>query len=377
MLDRDTWVITSPYLYKKRKQASLSEVRVYDFLADENREIPLELSRLLEHSAPGIPLAKLVGRYPPALIDLALRSGYLLPRNAIWSAHRLQAVEIETSTVCNWRCEYCPSRWYPRRPEIMGTALFSCIAERIAAVRGIRYVALHLYNEPTLDPWFRWRVRELTARGLPLSLSTNGERLDPELVDFLKAQQVYAVTINFPAADPGEFERITGSRHYDRVVRNIRYALSGGLPVRLSVPTGRSEEVKRLFDLPSSQFADFETVDRAGLLKNQYDNHVSLYGKRLCGCILLNQRLYLNVRGECLMCCQDFMQTTIYGSIGNAPLDAVFGDGLRQIRKKAGGVVNEPDDFLCVRCQIMKSNLNRLRFMIPYQRSGRSGAALL
>ncbi len=377
MIGMNSILIPSPYLYRKRKGNCFGQVRVYDFLKNESTVVSPELSLLLERSAAGVSALELTQKYPPRLIDEGIRLGYLMERGEVWNRHALQAVEIETSTLCNWRCEYCPTRFWPRTPASMPAELFSSIIQKIALLDDIRYVALHFYNEPTIDPLFRWRVQELTRHGLALSLSTNGEALCSHMVDFLKSQKVYAVTINFPAAGAKRFEQATGSKQYDRTVRHIHYALDSGLPVRLSVPTGRCEEVKALFGLSGEQIASFETVDRAGLLQNEYSNHVDLHGRQLCGCILLNQRMYMNLRGELVMCCQDYRQTSVYGSIADGPLDETFGRGLQWIRRQAHSAAPAPDGFLCWKCQIMKSNLSRLRFMIPYgweRGASRSGA---
>lgn len=359
-------LVPSPYLYRKRKRDCFGQMRVYDFLKDEHAVISPELSALLERGATGISVGELTQKYPPRLMDEGVRRGYLMERGKVWSRHALRAVEIETSTLCNWRCEYCPTRFFSRAPASMPVSLFSSIVQKVALLDDIRYVALHFYNEPTIDPLFRWRVQELTRHGLPLSLSTNAQALRSDMVDFLKSQKVDAVTINFPAAEAKRFEQATGSKQYDRTVRHIHYALDSGLPVRLSVPTGRCEEVKALFGLSSEQIASFETVDRAGLLQNEYSNHVDLRGRQLCGCILLNQRMYINLRGELVMCCQDYRQTSVYGTAADGPLDETFGRGLQWIRGQAHSAFPAPDDFLCRKCQIMKSNLSRLRFMIPY-----------
>lgn len=358
---------TSPYLYIKKNRDSSQKIRLYDFLKNQHDEVSIDMHDLLVRSRLGIDGITLLKHYPETLIDKAIDAFYLLENGKKWCAHSLQAVEIETSTLCNWKCEYCPGSFSKREPTFMEESLFSRIIKKIAAYPGIRYVALHLYNEPTIDPRFRERVLELTRHNLSLSLATNGEYLNDELIHFLKDIKLFEVIINFPSIYRDEFIYITGCKHYEQVETNIRNALRSGLPVKLSVHTNQRQEVMRYFSLSKNQMASFETTDRAGHLKNQYGNHVALDRTALCGCILLNQRMYININGRCIICCQDFSQKYQYASIDDGSLSDIFADGLKQYRQQAFGELSVQDDFICTKCQVMKNTASKMRFLTRYQ----------
>src|SRR5690349_17864937 len=83
-------------------------------------------------------------------------------------------VSLETCTVCNHRCPFCPVSVAPRDKDVMSQELFESIVDQVVAIAGNKAaVSLSNYNEPTFDPLFEERIKHLFARGLPVSVLTN------------------------------------------------------------------------------------------------------------------------------------------------------------------------------------------------------------
>ena len=63
------------------------------------------------------------------------------------------------------------------------------------------------YNEPTLDPDFKKRLRILTESGFQYWFISNGSHMTSDLVEFIIKEQIaiYAFLFNVPAIDPDEF----------------------------------------------------------------------------------------------------------------------------------------------------------------------------
>ena len=62
-------------------------------------------------------------------------------------------LSLETCTVCNHRCPFCPVSVDPREREVMSTELFESIVDQTISVAGRDFVVfLSNYNEPTIDP---------------------------------------------------------------------------------------------------------------------------------------------------------------------------------------------------------------------------------
>src|SRR4051794_10562459 len=132
-------------------------------------------------------------------------------------------LSLETCTVCNHRCPFCPVSVDPREKEVMTTDLFESIVDQTIAVAGPEFVVfLSNYNEPTIDPLFEERCRFLFARGLPVSILTNGSHFGPERAERLQSMGRFRyIGVNLPTLDPERYYRLHGTRDLARVLANV------------------------------------------------------------------------------------------------------------------------------------------------------------
>ena len=301
--------------------------------------------------------------YSAALTQTLLDRGLLVEERTLWSAQEIRAVEIETTTVCNWRCVYCPASDHPRPRRIMPMPLFELILKRIAECPSIRHVTLHYFNEPTIDPFFLQRVERLCRQGLGLYLFTNGSGLCKSLLKELKATGIVeAIYFTFPSANQEEFVRLTGGKgamaHSTAMVRT---AIALGFDVRLSVQGEAQEkrqriaEICKLFSLPPAQIAPWETFDRAGSVSAQpYRRYTRITCERLCGCRHILSRLYVDVEGSLLLCDQDFDKTICFGDVRDGRFeDLLASRRAGEIKRWIFGGQRAPDELLCRHCQRM------------------------
>src|SRR5712691_7150078 len=117
-------------------------------------------------------------------------------------------VSLETCTVCNHRCPFCPVSVDPREREVMSQQLFESILDQVVEAGGRGAVVfLSNYNEPTVDPLFEERCLALFARGLPVSVLTNASQFTPERAARLGAAGRFRyVGINLPTLDPERYQ---------------------------------------------------------------------------------------------------------------------------------------------------------------------------
>ncbi len=275
----------------------------------------------------------------------------------------LFCVSLETSTVCNHRCDFCPVSVDPREAEVMAPALFERIVSEIAELAtGRTVVFLNNYNEPTIDPFFEDRCRSLFARRLPVSLLTNASGLKPETSRRIAAAGRFRyLGINLPTLDAARYEKLHGTRDLSRVIRNVE-ALEG-LDIaeeKAIVALGDEDEAHRR-DVESlrERFApggwdvrSFKIRSRAG----QIGQVLPAFKKRLRGCELMGSRpfehLHVNATGTAVLCCQDYYEKWVVGDLKRQSVSEVMGgDRIAQMRRWAYGVEDAPDDFLCRRCE--------------------------
>lgn len=145
---------------------------------------------------------------------------------------RLRRVEIEVSTRCNFSCAYCFSESSPTQKDQMSTSDILETA-RAAADMGVDMIDL-TGGELTIHRDWKAIVTEIRRLGLPVSLHTNGSRLTPPNVDFLKSVGVRQVQVTVESHLAEIQEAIRGPKgSFDRIIEGIRRAREAGLIVRV------------------------------------------------------------------------------------------------------------------------------------------------
>ena len=67
---------------------------------------------------------------------------------------------IETSTICNHTCQYCPVSEFPVAHQLMDLPLFRHVMDELAGLgRNLKRISFNHYNEPLVDPHLVERVR--------------------------------------------------------------------------------------------------------------------------------------------------------------------------------------------------------------------------
>jgi MoaA/NifB/PqqE/SkfB family radical SAM enzyme len=124
--------------------------------------------------------------------------------------------QIEPTTRCNFTCGFCAGR--SMRQGDLGWDTF----ERFLAVNpDLKYVELQGEGEPLMHPRFFDMVAACRARGIRVSLITNGSMFTREKVDRLIEEAVGSVHISLESPDEDEFRAIRGGK-FSKVVEGIR-----------------------------------------------------------------------------------------------------------------------------------------------------------
>lgn len=98
---------------------------------------------------------------------------------------------IETSSLCNRKCLFCPNGYFNRPDEQMGFEVFSKIIDDLVAINYKGRVELYIYNEPTRDKRLVDLIKHVRAKlkSCSIMIATNGDYLiSPEfLIDLFNA----------------------------------------------------------------------------------------------------------------------------------------------------------------------------------------------
>ncbi|MBN2399006.1 MAG: DNA alkylation repair protein [Candidatus Aminicenantes bacterium] len=257
--------------------------------------------------------------------------------------------QIETSTFCNHTCWYCQNAHY-EHPEarVMPMDLFEAILKDILATfpkKRLKTVSFAAYNEPTLDPFFRDRLRMLSRFGFDYWFITNGSRMTSDLVSFLSREKplISRFHINLPAIDPNEFHQATGApaADIDPIRKNLAHLFESlgetGSPMSIIVHgKGDAIHVKN-FKRMKEFWRDFPVrvvyqgvMNRAGML-----NHIAGpaidHGTDQVWCTARYfENLYIGVTGNLYLCCHDYYQKYSFGNMADERLEILLASKKRR-----------------------------------------------
>lgn len=281
-------------------------------------------------------------------------------------SHRfyLKYVSLETHTVCNQACYFCPVAVAPRESHFMPTELYERIVGELAAYRdSIEGVSLINYNEPTLDRRFVDQVRSLVEAGLPPAVLTNGTGLTPRRVDALvEMGGIYYLSINLSTLDRERYRRDRDGDHLEAVLRHTDYMRDLAVAATMEIVVlGTGDEVHRQdFEAirrryEGSRFAVkfYEVMDRAGYL--QIGTRVPRPHQRLCGCENVGSRplqhLHVTPHAKVVLCCEDYDEYYQVGDLERQSVEEVLtGPEIARLRRWVYGIEEAPPGFICRKC---------------------------
>jgi radical SAM protein with 4Fe4S-binding SPASM domain len=254
----------------------------------------------------------------------------------------LMIAQIETNTFCNHRCWYCQNAHYKNpEPRVMSLGLFETILIEISTAFSkiqLKTISFASYNEPTLDPYFKERLKMLNQHGFSYWFITNGSRLTTELLDFLTHEkpEIDCFHINLPAIDPDEYHHETGAPGQDifQIKENLASLFMNqretGSPKTVVVhgkgDATHKKNFKRMRDFWKNYPVEVVyqiVMNRAGML-----NHIAGppidHGTDQVWCTAKYfENLYIGVRGNLYLCCHDYYQKYSFGNIMDGSLSTL------------------------------------------------------
>jgi Radical SAM superfamily/Iron-sulfur cluster-binding domain len=333
--------------------------RVYNPLADELIELGDPAFEALCRVAAGMDAA-------PEPLRRLRQGAWVVPRGADLSrSFRLKYVSLEAHTVCNQACYFCPVSVAPREDYFMPTGFYERIVGELAAYRDtIEAVFMISYNEPTLDKRFVEQVRTIRAAGLPPAALTNGTGLSPDRIDALVAMGgLRFLSVNLSTLDADKYRSDRGGDHLRVVLRNLDHARDKPVAEQMDIVVlglgddrHRSDfaEIERRFAGSLFNVKYFVVNDRAGYLNIGLS--VKDRTRKLRGCDHVGSRplqhLHINPRGLCILCCQDYSESTVVGDLNESSVAEVLaGPELARMRRMIYGLEAAPDNFICHNCK--------------------------
>ena len=204
-----------------------------------------------------------------------------------------EAVEIETTTICNRKCSYCPNATITRPAKNMDEALFRSIIDSLKEIDFSGRVSPHFYGEPLVDKRIL-RLLAYTREKLPnalIKLFTNGDLLTYEL--FLKLLDAGVDVVRIAQHDPEPPKTL---------VETLRRIKENGLMWHVEYVKYYNNEK--------------DLTNRGGLVDVKPSKRKIFCDYVSCATV--------DYEGNVLLCCQDFLSKHRFGNLKKEKLVDVW-----------------------------------------------------
>ena len=248
--------------------------------------------------------------------------------NAPESVPLFTRIQIQTVSWCNRSCVFCPSGKFPVEKVFMPVEVYHRIINQLQALNYTGRISPYLMNESLLDK----RLPELiayTREHCPeswIAINTNGDALSAALLDRLFDAGLNSLDVN--AYD-------SPAQHARHMALATRFtARRGDITLRTgySNPFFQGDNIPRSTKLLNCRDMSFwEPRFLAKIATPDLQNRSgNIPGARQVaaplplGCPRPSQQMYVNYRGEAVLCCNDWRFEVIMGDTAQTTLAEIW-----------------------------------------------------
>ena len=247
-------------------------------------------------------------------------------------------IQIETTNICNHRCEFCAYTMMERAKGVIGNDLFERLVTE-AFDCGAREIGLFAGAEPltckSLDKYIAF-CKELGFEYI--YISTNGGLGGHSLFKRLLDAGLNSIKFSVNGGDRATYERVHGKDNYDSVISNIKYVSEYRNTVPQKVYLGLSfvgmPDTKDSFSILKKdlegfvdEFIYYEASNQSGQMPNLPDPPYR-------DCHLPFNKLHISREGYLKVCCNDYENLLAVEDLNTVSLsEAWASDRFQKIRK--------------------------------------------
>lgn len=342
-------LIRSPYIFQGKKDGLL-----YCMLNKEIYTYEKELYSLYNFSENPITYSTLCSQFDKNIIKYAIEHKIILDQDRMWFENRIDCFEIQTTTVCNFSCLFCPVHSKPRKKEIMPLKTYENIVFKILRYPYSKMVTFDFYNEPTIDKLFVDRLKILKGTRLKLKLNTNASGINNILLkEIVDSNVVGRININIPSLDQEYYSKLTNFTNLKIILRNIADLIETGIDIGIIV-NGNIKENKKHYEILMKKYGKSPNVTvYNNITHNRAGNVENITGTYLKnrGCELFLHNMIIGIDGTIPLCCMDYKRQYVLGNILNREIEDIL-RSKRYVKEKMKifQVEDADDDYLCRKC---------------------------
>lgn len=269
-------------------------------------------------------------------------------------------MQIETTSICNLRCVFCPYDELTRDKKHMDIGEFSNFIQNQCG--HISKVGLHHFGEPFLNRDLEKYITICSGMGIETTVSTNATKAVPEQIQAVFQAGLTRLIISLDGTEAEEYEKLRVGAKYDVVMKNIQTMLqckrSLGHGPFIQIQFIETPENVGKWDAFRKQWETNPEVNQVvlraerthGGQRVRHGDYETREGARL-PCRYLWESLVVLVDGSVVPCCKDFDGKMILGNIFHGDtLETIWnGDTMTEMRRKhTSGRFSEIS--LCAHC---------------------------
>lgn len=230
----------------------------------------------------------------------------------------LQMLQLETTTICNGKCIFCPHHKF----EEFGTIsdeLYEKIVREASELPSLKLFIPMLTGEPLCDKKFVERLKFARAR-MPwviLEFYTNGSFLTRDIINELKTITDLHISVSLNGITPETRKQMMGLDDYWDVIKSMKYMEEVGLPYRAT-----------LVAYPEIRQQELEAFVKGGGLVIQYQSwcgeQYPYDRRRWTSCARALNAMTVNYKGEVVLCCFDPFAKVVFGDLNNQTIEEIW-----------------------------------------------------
>ena len=248
--------------------------------------------------------------------------------NAPESVPLFTRIQIQTVSWCNRSCVFCPSGKFPVDKAFMPVEIYHRIINQLQAINYAGRISPYLMNESLLDK----RLPELlayTRAHCPeswIAINTNGDALSEALLERLFDAGLNSLDVNAYDSPTQHTRHVELATRFTARRRDITFRTG------YSNPFFQGDNIPRhtkLLNCRDMSFWEPRFLARVATpdLQNRSGN---IPGARQVtaplplGCQRPSQQMYVNYRGEAVLCCNDWRSEVVMGDTAQATLAEIW-----------------------------------------------------
>ncbi len=278
-------------------------------------------------------------------------------------------VQIQTIASCNARCVFCPhGKTKNQLPKgSMDWDLYKTIIDECVKHQVFR-ISPYLMNEPLLDKDIGERIRYISSKKkfyTYTKINTNASLLTEEVTRDLLDSGLDVLTCSVHGIVKEKYESVMKGLSLERVLENIDNFLNLKEKLKKKKPELRITMIRtKLIEEDLDKIKEYwkkrkVRVNIRPMSNRAHDSIDSIAGisarplEPFVWCKRLFEQVYINVKGQLLLCCNDWEQTTILGDLTKETIyKAWHGLSYMNVRKKF--IKGDVKGLLCEKCLIQR-----------------------